>query len=162
MTVQLASARGLEVTGVCSARNVELVRSLGATRVVDYTSEDVLTSGGGYDIILDNVGSHRMTDLAQLLSAGGTVLPNSGERGPDGGAMGRVLKAVVRGLVHRGRYRTFVSTPNADDLAALAAHLADGTMTPIIESRYGLDATADAMARVATGHVAGRLVVTVP
>lgn len=162
MTVQLASARGLEVTGVCSARNVELVRSLGATRVIDYTGEDVLACGGGFDIIFDNVGSHRMTDLAKLLNERGTVLPNSGEPGPDGAALRRVVKAVVRGLFHRGRYRTFISKPNPDDLTALAARLADGTMTPIIESRYPLDAAADAMARMATGHVAGKVVVTVP
>nr|MDT0657480.1 NAD(P)-dependent alcohol dehydrogenase [Micromonospora sp. DSM 115978] len=162
MTVQLASARGLDVTGVCSARNVELVRSLGATRVIDYTSEDVLASGGGFDIILDNVGSHRMTDLAKLLNEGGAVLPNSGEPGPDGAALARVLKTMARGLIHRGRYRTFLSTPNPDDLTALAAHLADGTMTPVIESRYPLAAAADAMARLATGHVAGKVVVMVP
>lgn len=161
LAVQLASAQGLEVTGVCSTSNVDLVRSLGAARVVDYTREDVLRCGGGFDIVLDNVGSHRMTDLAGLLAEGGTVLPNSGEPGPDGGAMARVLKAAARGLVHRGRYRVFVSGPNPAGLADLAAHLADGTLTPVVDTRYRLEEAAAAMAHVAGRHVAGKVVVAV-
>ncbi|MFN8077299.1 MAG: NAD(P)-dependent alcohol dehydrogenase [Kineosporiaceae bacterium] len=162
LVVQLAVAQGLEVTGVCSSANVELVRSLGASQVVDYTTQDVLACGGGFDVVLDNVGAHRMTDLARLLRPGGRVLPNSGMPGPDGGALARVLKASALGVLHRGRYRVFTSGPNPDDLAALRVHLADGTLRPVIEGRYPLDAAAEAMARVATGHVAGKVVVTLP
>jgi NADPH:quinone reductase-like Zn-dependent oxidoreductase len=114
--VQIATSLGAEVTGVCSTRNVELVRSLGAAHVVDYTRED-LNDGKRYDVILDNVGNHPLADLRRLLTRDGTLLPNSGTPGGRWfGPLGRIARATVTSPFVRHQLRVFVSTANHADL----------------------------------------------
>lgn len=160
--VQIAKAYGAEVTGVCSTANVGLVRDLGADHVIDYTQRPLTASDRRYDVIFDNVGNHGIGVLRRLLTPTGTLLPNSGESGPDGGAIARVLKARWHDLIGRQRVRSYLSTPNADDLALLAGMAADGTVTPVIGRTYPLEETADAMAYLAGRHVRGKVVITVP
>jgi len=161
LAVQIAAARGAHVTAVCSTRNLEWVGALGADRVVDYTRESVLDLDDRFDLILDNVGNHRIRDLLELTVEGGTVLPNSGEPGPDGGAMTRVLKAQWINLVTRGkRVATFVSSARREDLESLAAMLAAGTLRPHLDSVRPLAEASAAIDRVASRHAAGKVVVT--
>ena len=103
--VQIAKWLGAEVTGVCSTRNVDLVRSLGADHVIDYTHEDFTQSGPRYDLILDNVGGHSFSDYRRALTAQGTLLPNTGH-----GGMGYVIEAFVLSAFLRRQARPFLDT----------------------------------------------------
>lgn len=159
--IQLAARAGAEVTAVCSTRNVERVRSLGAHAVVDYTQQDVAALTTKFDLIFDNVGATPMETLHALTSPTGVVLPNSGLPGPDGGAMSRVFKATVRRIFRRRRYRTFFSTPSRTALDRIAGQLSDGTIIPLLDSTVPLKRGAEAVARVASGHSSGKAIVAV-
>ncbi|WP_062466793.1 NAD(P)-dependent alcohol dehydrogenase [Demequina maris] len=159
MAVQLAAAQGAIVTAVCSTRNVGWVRDLGAARVVDYTRGSILELDERFDVVFDNVGNHALRDLLGLVREGGVLLPNSGEPGPDGGPMRRVLRARWLDLVTRHRVVTFYSTANRADLEHLATMLVAGTLRPHLDSVQPLDAAADAMARVLSRHASGKVVV---
>jgi NADPH:quinone reductase-like Zn-dependent oxidoreductase len=160
--VQLATSFGAEVTGVCSTRNVELVRSLGADHVIDYTVEDVTAGAQRYDVILDNVATHPLGRLRGVLTRDGILLPNNGDRGDVVlGPLPRLLGAVVLSLVVPETLRPFVSTTNHDDLVALAGLIEAGAVEPVIDRTYPLAQTAQAVAHVATGHARGKVVVAV-
>lgn len=158
--VQMAKTAGAHVTGVCSTRNVDTVKALGADAVVDYTHQDVTQLAPGYDLVFDNVGAVPMAALHELTTPTGVVIPNSGLEGPDGGAVLRVVKATTRRLLLRKRYRTYLSTLSAPTLRIIAAQLANGTLTPLIDSALPLERGAEAMTRVASGHARGKVVVT--
>ncbi|WP_291380258.1 NAD(P)-dependent alcohol dehydrogenase [Demequina sp.] len=160
--VQMAAAAGATVTGVCSSGNVQAVLDLGAHRVIDYTSESVLDTEERFDLIFDNVAADRMLALEKLTTATGVLLPNSGEPGPDGGALARVTKAAWRGKVLRKRIGVFYSSPNQQDLRALADMLTDGSLTVLMDTMFTLSHGADAMQRVASRHARGKVVVSVP
>jgi NADPH:quinone reductase-like Zn-dependent oxidoreductase len=159
--IQIAKSLGADVTAVCSTRNVELVRGLGADHVIDYTQGPVTRSDRRYDVILDNVGNHGLGELLALLTPAGRLLTNSGEAGPDGGPIARILKAQGRALLGRQRVRSYLSTPNAADLALLAEMAVDGRITPVIDQTFAFERAADAMARVATRRARGKVVVAV-
>jgi NADPH:quinone reductase-like Zn-dependent oxidoreductase len=159
--VQLAKASGAHVTGVCSTRNIDAVRGLGANAVVDYTMQRVSALEGPFDLIFDNVGATPMLALERMASPTGLVLPNSGENGPDGGALARVVKANWHGRVRRKRLASFYSAPTRDNLELLGGMLANGTITPLVDTMFTLDHAADAMARVASRHARGKVVVSV-
>jgi NADPH:quinone reductase-like Zn-dependent oxidoreductase len=106
--VQIAKSLGAEVTGVCSTRNIEMVRSIGADHVIDYTREDFTRSGRRYDLILDHVGSRSFADYRRVLAPGGIHLPNTGH-----GGMKYVLKAYFFSAFMRQHARPFVSVPSA-------------------------------------------------
>ncbi|PKQ25639.1 MAG: NAD(P)-dependent alcohol dehydrogenase [Actinobacteria bacterium HGW-Actinobacteria-4] len=159
--IQLAKAAGAHVTAVCSTHNLELVTSLGADVAIDYTKQRVLTTDERYDVILDNVGNHRIRDWLPLLRGRGTMLPNTGERGPDGTVVMRLIKAAWHNLVSRHRVGLFASKPNTADLAHLAGLVETGELTIVIDTMFDLAHTADAMARLATGHARGKVVVSV-
>jgi NADPH:quinone reductase-like Zn-dependent oxidoreductase len=148
--VQIAARLGAHVTGVCSTRNVELVGSLGAAEVIDYTAEDLTTDRRRFDVVLDNVLNHPPSAMARLLAPGGTLIPNSigNARGLLGG-LPRVARAALMG---RGRtdVRSVACAVDRENLAALAALLGSGEVRTIIERAYPL---ADAAAAVA--HMAG-------
>jgi NADPH:quinone reductase-like Zn-dependent oxidoreductase len=159
--IQIAKSLGADVTAVCSTRNVELVRGLGADHVIDYTQGPLTRSDRRYDVILDNVGNHGLGELLALLTPAGRLLTNSGEAGPDGGPIARMLKAQGRALLGRQRVRSYLSTPNAADLALLAAMAVDGRITPVIDEVFAFERAADAMAHVATRRARGKVVVAV-
>ncbi len=159
--VQLAGSLGAEVTGVCSTRNVELVRSLGADHVIDYTVEDFTAGTRRYDVILDNVANHPLQRLRSVLTRDGILLPNNGDTGDDVlGPLPRLLGAVLLSLVVPETLRPFVSTTNQEDLVALATLVEAGAVTPVLDRAYPLEEAADAMAHVGTGHARGKVVVT--
>lgn len=152
--VQIAKSLGAEVTGVCSTRNVELVRSLGADHVIDYTQEDFTQGGPRYDLILDNVGNRSFSDCRRALTPRGTLLPNTGHAG-----MGYVLMAFARSAFVRQQGRLFVEKPNAQDLLVLKELIEAGKVTPVIDKTYRLDESPKALAYVGEGHARGKVVV---
>jgi NADPH:quinone reductase-like Zn-dependent oxidoreductase len=152
--VQIAKFLGAEVTGVCSTRNVELVRSLGADHVIDYTQEDFTQGGPRYDLILDNVGNRSFSDCRRALTPRGTLLPNTGHAG-----MGYVLMAFARSAFVRQQGRLFVEKPNAQDLLVLKELIEAGKVTPVIDKTYRLDESPKALAYVGEGHARGKVVV---
>jgi NADPH:quinone reductase-like Zn-dependent oxidoreductase len=154
--VQIAKALGAEVTGVCSTRNVELVRSIGADHVIDYTQEDFTQGGPRYDLILDNVGNHSLSDCRRALTPQGKLIPNSGHAG-----MGYVLKAFVSSLFVRQQGRPYLSMPNEVDLTVLKELIEAGRVGPVIDRTYPLSETPSAMAYVGEGHARGKVVITV-
>jgi NADPH:quinone reductase-like Zn-dependent oxidoreductase len=146
--VQIAKTHGAEVTGVCSGRNVELVRSLGADRVVDYTREDVTRSGLRFDFILDNVGTHSMRAYRRCLAPGGTYV-----------AVGGPLRHLLRVLVSRGM-RIVSGRAKKEDLVTLYDLLESGRIKPVIDRTYALGETLQALLYVGQGHARGKVVVT--
>ncbi|WP_062070386.1 NAD(P)-dependent alcohol dehydrogenase [Demequina sediminicola] len=158
--VQLASVAGAHVTGVCSSTAADAVTQCGAHVTVDYAKEDVLALDGGFDLIFDNVGAHAMLDMEPLTAPDGLLLPNSGIHGADGGALARVAKANWHEKIRRRRIGSFYSSPNRADLELLAGLLAQGALTPLVDSVWNLTDAAAAMERVADGHAHGKVVVT--
>ena len=159
--VQIAASLGAEVTGVCSAGNGALVASLGADHVIDYAASDFTEHGVQYDVILDNVESRPLSVVRRALTPAGTLIPNSGKGGRLLGPIGRVIRAHVLSLFTRQRLRPFTSVGTREDLLALAALVSSGQLTPVIDRVYPLDAAADALRHVATGHTRGKVVVTI-
>lgn len=154
--VQIAKAFGAEVTGVCSSRNVEMVRSLGADHVVDYTQEDFTQSGRRYDLILDNVANRSFSDYKRALADEGTLVPNSGHAG-----MGYVIRSFARSFYTQQQGRPFVSSPKQADLAALQELLESGKVTPVIDRTYALEEVPDALRYLEGGHARGKVAITV-
>jgi NADPH:quinone reductase-like Zn-dependent oxidoreductase len=160
--VQIATALGAEVTGVCSSGNVELVRSIGAAHVVDYTAEDFTDGRVRYDVILDNVGNRPLSRLRQALTPTGTLLLNGG--GSPGhviGALGPMARAVVTDRFVRQRLRPFLSKPNRADLLTVTGLIDDERVTPVLDRTYPLAQTAEGLRHVERGHTRGKVVVTV-
>ena len=159
--VQIAKALGAEVTGVCSTRNVDLVRALGADHVVDYTRTDFTGTGERYDVILDNIEAQPLAAVRRALTPTGTLIPNSGRGGRWLGPLGRIVAARVLSGFTRQRLRPFTSLGKRQDLLALADLLTTGRIRPLIDRTYPLDDAADALRHVGAGHTRGKVVVTV-
>jgi NADPH:quinone reductase-like Zn-dependent oxidoreductase len=159
--VQIAKAFGAEVTGVCSTRNVNMVRSIGADHVIDYTKQDFTQSGQRYDVILDNVEAHSLSECRRALAPKGTYVPNRGAGGRWIGPLGRIAKARFLSLFSRQKLQPFLSRENRDDLLALAELIAAGKLTPVIDRAYPLSQAAEALRYVGEGHTQGKVVVTV-
>jgi NADPH:quinone reductase-like Zn-dependent oxidoreductase len=159
--VQIAKALGAEVTGVCSTRNVELIRSLGADHVIDYTSTDFTRAGKRYDVILDNVEAQPLASVRRALTPTGTLIPNSGRGGRWLGPLGRIVRARVVSAFTRQQLKPFTSVEKRQDLLLLADLLATGQIMSVIDRTYALDEAADALRYVAAGHTRGKVVITV-
>jgi NADPH:quinone reductase-like Zn-dependent oxidoreductase len=160
--VQIATALGADVTGVCSTGNVELVRSLGASHVVDYTSEDFTDGRVRYDVILDNVGNRPLSRLRRALTPTGTLLLNGG--GSPGhviGALAPMARAVVTDRFVRQRLRPFLSKPDRADLLAVTELIDEDRLTPVIDRTYPLAETAEGLRHVERGHTRGKVVITI-
>lgn len=157
--VQVAKAFGATVTGVCSTSNVELVRSIGADHVVDYTREDFTKGKIRYDLILDNVGNHSMAQARRALAPTGTLISNGG--GHADGKLGRTVRTMLASMFVRQQAAPSVKTQNAADLVALRELVEAGSITPVIDRTYALNDTAQAIRRVATGRARGTIVITV-
>jgi NADPH:quinone reductase-like Zn-dependent oxidoreductase len=153
--VQIAKILGAEVTGVCSTRNVEMVRALGADHVIDYTRED-FTRSGSYDLILDNVGNRSFSECRRALTPRGVHIPNSGRAG-----IGYVVKALVRSVFVRQQGRPFLSKANHEDLLFLKGLVESGKVQPVIDRTCGLSETPETLGYVGEGHVRGKVVITI-
>lgn len=162
--VQIAKWLGAEVTAVCSTRNVELVRSLGADRVIDYTKEDLTQSGERYDVVMDNVVNRPLLDFRPILEPRGKYLVIGGG-GPDAGPWLGALKAPVKAMVISWfvdqEMKFFLSRGSAEDLATLAGLLESGRIRSVIDRRYTLDAAAEAMRYLEAGRARGKVIVSI-
>jgi NADPH:quinone reductase-like Zn-dependent oxidoreductase len=153
--VQIGKALGAEVTGVCSTRNVEMVRAIGADHVVDYSKQDFTRGGQRYDLILDNVGNRAFSDLRRALTPQGRIIPNSGH-----GGMTYVLKAFLLAPLMHQQDKPLMTTPNGKDLAALAEMIVAGKIAPVIDRTYPFAEIPAALGYAARGHVRGKVVIT--
>ncbi len=158
--VQIARALGAHVTGVCSTSNLELVRSLGADRVIDYTVEDFTRGGERYDVILDMADTHSLDERRRVLADDGTLIPNSGEGGRWFGSVGRILRARAISPFVGQRLRPFLSLAKRDDLFELNRMIAGGELAPVVGSTYPLAEAGAAIQRAGSGHARGKVVVT--
>jgi NADPH:quinone reductase-like Zn-dependent oxidoreductase len=161
--VQIAKALGAEVTGVCSTNNVELVRSLGADHVVDYTQEDFTAGGPQYDLIFDNVGNRSLSDCRRALAPKGTLIPNSNKGGGRwiGAYVGRAIRSIVVSPFVSHRLRPFAASGKREDLVVLTQLLESGKVTPVIDRVYPLSEVAEALRHYGAGHTRGKVVITV-
>lgn len=159
--VQIAKALGAKVTAVCSTRNVDLVRSIGADHLVDYTREDFTQSGQRYDLILDIAGNRPLSDLRRALSPAGTLVLVGGSGGPWLMGMERTLRAVASSPFGRQHLRAFLSKENKGDLVVLKELIEAGKVTPVIDRTYPLDAAPEAIRYLGERHTQGKTVVTV-
>ncbi|MFE3554251.1 NAD(P)-dependent alcohol dehydrogenase [Streptomyces sp. NPDC059193] len=161
--VQLAKALGAaHVTGVCSASKADLVRSLGADEVLDYAREDPTGGGRRYDLVLDIAGNHSLRRLRRLLTPGGTLVMVGGET--DGrwlGGFHRQLGALLVSPFIRSRVRVLASTPKPADLRALGELLESGALTPAVDRTYPLAEVPDAIRRLRSGQVRGKIAIRV-
>jgi NADPH:quinone reductase-like Zn-dependent oxidoreductase len=160
--VQIARALGAEVTGVCSTRNLEMVRSIGATRVMDYTTDDVFDTDQRYDLVLDTVGNHDARDWRRVMTPEAVFVPVAGRQ-----PISNWLVPVPHGL--KRLWTSMLSRPvtgftvkrDGEDLRDLTEMIDADLITPVIDRTYTLDGVAAAMAELEGGHVRGKLVVTV-
>jgi len=159
--VQIAKAFGADVTGVCSTRNVELVRSIGADRVIDYTQEDFTHSGVRYDLIFDIAGSRPLSGCRRALAPDGTLVVVGGPGGRWIAPMGRSVQALVLTRLGRARMLTFLAEHRREDLVSLAELIDAGKIAPVIDRTFPLAATPDAIRYVEAGHARGKVVITV-
>ena len=159
--VQIARSFGAEVTGVCSTANVNMVRSIGADRVIDYTQEDFTLGGQRYDLIFDNVENRSLSDCRRALTPVGTLLLNSGTGAEGFELMVRLVKPLVLSPFVRQTLRRYLSKPNHRDLVVLKELVESGKLTPVIDKTYPLQETAAALRHIEHGHARGKVVITV-
>ena len=160
--VQLAKSFGAQVTAVCSTRNVEQARSLGADRVVDYTREDFTRIGERHDLLLDIAGSRPLGALRRVLTPDGTVVVIGGPMTYRGlGPLVHLGATLATSKLRRGTVRFFVAKIERDDLAYLGSLLEAGTIRSVIDRTYPLAQVPDALSYLGEGHARGKIVVTV-
>lgn len=160
-TVQLAKAFGAHVTGVCSTKNVDMVRSVGADRVIDYTQDDFTKDAQRCDVILDAIGNHSFSALRRILNPNGTCLmvggPSDGWIDPLPG----MIKTLVLSQFVSQKFVGYVARTNRDDLMLLSDLMAAGKVTPVIDRRYPLNEIPDAIRYLEEGHARGKVVIDV-
>ena len=159
--IQIAKAFGAEVTAVCSTRNVDLVRSIGADHVIDYTQEDFTKGGPKYDLIFDNVGAHSLKDTRRALTPGGLLVSN-GAPAPKGwfGGLGHPLKVTLVSMFSKMQAGSFLSKENKEDLATLRELVSSGKIVPIIDRTVPLENGVEAISHVGGGHNRGTSIIT--
>src|SRR6478736_1936227 len=162
--VQIAKSFGADVTGVCSTRNVDLVRSLGADHVIDYTKEDFAKGTERYDVILDNVPNHSLSECRGVLTPDGKyVLIGGGGASDQGflGGLGKALWAMVFSKFVAQQMGMMMADANHNDLNILADMMQSGKLKPVIDRTYKLEQVPDAIRYVEQGHAKGKVVITV-
>jgi NADPH:quinone reductase-like Zn-dependent oxidoreductase len=160
--VQLAKWFGAEVTGVCRTRNVELVRSLGADRVIDYTQDDFTREDARYDLILDVAGNHTLAECKRVLTDEGVVVAVGGPKTNKWvGPLGVWLLRRVASIPGKQSVATFVTKLNVEDLELVRDLLASGAVKSVVERRYDLSDAPEALAYVGTGHAQAKVIVSV-
>ena len=159
--VQIAKSFGAEVTGVCSTRNLEMVRSIGADHVVDYTREDFTSGAQRYDLVLDTVGNRSLSELRHALVPLGTLVVTGGGGGRWLGPAAQVLKAIALSPFVSHRLVPVIGTPNSGDLYVLKGLIEAGQVTPVIDRMYPLCEVPEAIRYLETRHARGKVVITV-
>jgi len=162
--VQIAKSFGADVTGVCSTRNLDMVRSLGADHVIDYTKEDFTKSGQRYDLILDNVGTQPLSGFRRALQPKGICVMIGGGGPNDGGLigpLGRPVKALLLSPFISQKMGMLMAELNKKDLTILADLMQSGKVTPVIDRTYPLSQIAEAIRYLEQGHARGKVVITV-
>jgi NADPH:quinone reductase-like Zn-dependent oxidoreductase len=160
--VQIAKASGAEVTGVCSTRNLDMVASLGADQVIDYTQEDFTRTDRRYDLLLDVAGSRSWSACRRVLTPRATLVLVGALKGNRLlGPLGHIVKVRLASLRASQRVIFFISKANDQDLVVLQQLLEAGTVTPVVERSYPLSDAADALRYLGEGHAQGKLVITV-
>jgi NADPH:quinone reductase-like Zn-dependent oxidoreductase len=160
MAVQIAKALGAEVTAVCSTRNVEMVRALGADEVIDYTSADFVAGGARFDVMLDNVGNRHPREVRSVMRPSGRYVAISGpkaNRWVD--PLPYLLRARMAFMRADASFHNFTAASNAADLTFLGELLASGRLVPQIDRVVGLDGVAGALAEIGSGHARAKIVV---
>src|SRR4029077_9036477 len=161
--VQIAKSYGAEVTGVCSTKNLAMVRSLGADHVIDYTAEDFTQQPQRYDLILDTVGNHSLLQYRRVLTPHGIVVIIGG---PSSGPVMRALIPPIKALLLppfvSQRFEPFLAAFNPQDLRTLAELMQAGKLTPVIDRQYPLAEIPEAMRYVEAGHARGKVILNIP
>jgi NADPH:quinone reductase-like Zn-dependent oxidoreductase len=141
---------------------VDLVRSIGADHVIDYTQEDFTGNGHQYDLIFDNVGNRTLSELRRALTPKGMLIPNSNKGSGRwlGGFLRRAIQALVVSPFVPQRLRPFAATDKGEDLVVLTELIESGRVTPVIDSTYPLREVAEALSHYGAGHVRGKVVIT--
>src|SRR5467141_2467526 len=158
--VQIAKSLGAEVTGVCSTRNVDMVRSLGADHVIDYTKEDFTNGPQRYDVVLDNVGNHSMFENRRVLNPKGKYIMVGGPPGRWIDPLPRVLNAFVLSRFVSQEMSMFLAELNPRDLTVLRDLMQAGKVKPVIDRRYRLSDVPEAIRYLEKGHARGKVVIT--
>jgi NADPH:quinone reductase-like Zn-dependent oxidoreductase len=159
--VQIAKSFGAEVTGVCSTRNVEMVRSIGADQVVDYTQEDFTKSARRYDVILDCVGNHSFSECRRVLNPSGIYVGAGGTS--DNwmiGPLTRAIKAFILSWFVSQKQAIVLAKPSKEDLTIMHDLMEAGKVTPVIDRRYSLREVPEAIRYLEQGHARGKVVIT--
>ncbi|HEX2295230.1 MAG TPA: NAD(P)-dependent alcohol dehydrogenase, partial [Actinomycetota bacterium] len=160
--VQIAKALGAHVTGVCSTRNLDMVRSIGAAEVLDYTREDFTRSGEEYDVVFQLAGTHSPGRLRRMLTERGTLVVSSGDsKGRWIGPMARALSAVALSPFVRQTLVPLQAKPSGRDLEILKELVESGAVVPVIERTYSLRDVPEAIRHLEGGHARGKLAITV-
>lgn len=159
--VQIAKSFGAEVTGVCSERNVDMVRSLGADHVIDYGTEDFTDGEQRYDVIIDMVGNHPLSAMRNVLVPGGIVVMVGGPPGNWIGPLINPLKALFMNPFIDEHFSFFMATMDQKDLGILAGLMADGTVTPVIDRHFPLGEISNAIDYSEKGHARGKIIIDV-
>jgi NADPH:quinone reductase-like Zn-dependent oxidoreductase len=159
--VQIGKSFGAEVTGVSSTRNVEMVRSIGADHVIDYTHEDFTESDQRYDLIFDCIGNHSLSACRRVLSPKGTFVM-VGDRTGRGmfGILARLITALVLSRFVSQKLVTFLARPKKEDLTIMRELMAAGKVKPVIDRHYGLSEVSEAIRYLGGGHARGKVVIT--
>jgi NADPH:quinone reductase-like Zn-dependent oxidoreductase len=158
--VQIAKTFGADVTGVCSTRNLEMVRAIGADQVIDYTQEDFTKSGQRYDLILDCYATHPLSAYRRVLNPKGIYVAVGGPIGSKIGILaGLIAKPVLSRFVSQ-KFVSFMAKLNQADLAIIGELMKDRKVTPVIDRRYSLSETPEAMRYLEEGHARGKVVIT--
>ena len=151
--VQIAKALGAEVTGVCSTRNVEMVRSIGADHVIDYTKDNFTKNAQHYDIVLDNIGNHSLSACKRLLNPGGKLVVV-------GGPIPHMIRALLRIPFTTRKAVPFMAKLTNTDLLIMRGLLESGKVVPVIDRSYSLSDAAEALAHLGQGHAQGKVIIT--
>lgn len=159
--VQIAKAMGAEVTAVCSTRNVELVRSLGADHVIDYTKEDFVSGGARFDVVMDAAGNRSLSDYKRALLPRGTYVACAGGNGDWAGPALRMVAMLVLSLFSRQKLKPLLTTTGQKDLLFLTDLVEARKARPVIERRYPLNEVSAALQHVGEGHTRGQIVIQI-
>jgi len=159
--VQMAKAFGADVTGVCRTNKMDMVHSIGADHVIDYTQEDFTQNGQRYDLFFDLVGNRSLSDCRRVLSPEGTLVLSGGEGGRWFGAVGHLIGSLARGMFMKQKVQPFLAKKSGEDLAVLKELIEAGKVRPIIDRAYPLSEAPEAIRYLEDGRAKGKVVITV-